>query len=100
MKRFSWDKVKGFITGVIVTALLMAAITALAVEVINIEVTTNGIKVYWDGVEKTLTNARGEKVEPMIYEGTTYVPLRAMGELLGKSVEWDQAKFAVYVDNM
>ena len=72
------EKIKGFIAG-------------------NIDVTMGGIKVYWDGIEKTLTDAKGNKVEPMIYEGTTYVPLRAMANLMGKEIDWDQQNMAVIV---
>ena len=53
--------------------------------------------MYWDGVEKTLLDAKGDKVEPMIYDGTTYVPLRAMSNLMGKEVSWNQQEMTVYV---
>lgn len=88
------ERVKGFIAGVCVTALLAGAATAFAQ---TIDVAMNGIRVYWDGVEKTLLDANGDKVEPMIYEGTTYVPLRAMSNLMGKEVSWDQQTLSVYV---
>ncbi|MBE7062214.1 MAG: hypothetical protein IJN25_03760 [Clostridia bacterium] len=88
------EKMKGFILGLCVALVLTTAVTAFAV---GIDVHIGGIRVYWDGVEKTLRDANGEKVEPMIYNGTTYVPLRAMGQLLGKKVEWDQATTSVYV---
>ncbi|MBE7025837.1 MAG: copper amine oxidase N-terminal domain-containing protein, partial [Ruminococcaceae bacterium] len=87
-------KMKGFILGVCVALILTSVVTAFAV---GIDVHIGGIRIYWDGVEKTLRDANGEKVEPMIYNGTTYVPLRAMSQLLGKKVEWDQATTSVYV---
>ncbi len=88
------EKAKGFIAGICVAAILTCTISAFAA---NINVEIGGIKVFWDGVEKNLTNAKGEKVEPMIYDGTTYVPVRAMSNLLGKDVYWDQATTSVYV---
>lgn len=88
------EKMKGFIAGICVALVLTSVMTVFAV---GIDVHIGGIRIYWDGVEKTLKNAKGEKVEPMIYNGTTYVPLRAMSQLMGKEVEWDQATTSVYV---
>lgn len=88
------DKIKGFIIGVILTVVMSGVITAFAA---TIDVEIGGIRIFWDGVEKILTDVNGETVEPMIYNGTTYVPVRAMSELMGKSVEWDEATTTVYV---
>ena len=41
-----------------------------------------------DGEKQTFRNANGEIVEPILYEGTTYLPVRAIGELMGKTVYW------------
>ncbi len=87
------EKMKGFIAGICVMLLL----TSVTVFAVGIDVYMEGVRVYWDGVEKTLRNEKGEKVEPMIYDGTTYVPLRAMSQLMGKTVEWDQATTSVFV---
>ena len=35
-------------------------------------------------------DSTGKKIEPFIYNGTTYLPIRAVGEALGKQVQWDQ----------
>ena len=44
-----------------------------------------------DGVERTFYNVAGEEVHPIVYQGTTYLPLRAIGELMDKNVNWDQS---------
>ncbi len=41
-----------------------------------------------DGEVCTFKNANGEVVYPMLYDGTTYLPVRAIGELMGKTVYW------------
>lgn len=41
-----------------------------------------------DGKEQTFRNAQGEQVYPLLYDGTTYLPVRAIGNLMGKTVYW------------
>ena len=47
-----------------------------------------------DGQERVFKNVNGEVVDPVLYNGTTYLPVRAIGELMGKTVYWyeDQKK--------
>lgn len=44
-----------------------------------------------DGAERDFYNAAGQQVHPVAYDGTTYLPVRAIGELMGKTVAWDAA---------
>lgn len=52
-----------------------------------------------DGTERTFVNANGTKVDPAIYNGSIYLPLRAIGEIMGKSVSWDSATQTVRLDS-
>lgn len=45
--------------------------------------------VYMDGKQVPLTDVNGTIVEPFAVNGTTYLPIRALSELLGFSVDWD-----------
>ncbi len=48
-------------------------------------------EVMIDGEVKDFKNVNGERVYPILYEGTTYLPLRAIGELMNKRVYWYEA---------
>ena len=55
----------------------------------TITVTYSDIKLIIDGKSVTPKDATGKTVEPFIFEGTTYLPVRAVAEALGKEVAWD-----------
>ena len=44
-----------------------------------------------DGEKQTFTDANGTQVYPLVYNGTTYLPVRSIGNLMGKNVYWDAA---------
>lgn len=48
-----------------------------------------------DGTERDFYNVSGQEVHPIVYNGTTYLPIRAIGELMGKNVNWDQSALTV-----
>lgn len=62
-----------------------------------IEANYMGIHVVVDGKEIVPTDANGNIVEPFTSAGTTYLPVRAIGEALGKEVTWDAETATVYL---
>lgn len=46
------------------------------------------VTVTLDGVAQTFADAAGTSVYPVIYNGTTYLPVRAVAELVGLNIEW------------
>ena len=53
------------------------------------------ISIVVDGTARTFYNAAGAEVHPITYNGTTYLPIRSIGELMGKNVNWDQNTLTV-----
>jgi|GEM_PF-3608933 len=94
-----FKQLKGFIVGVICGALLLGAIgVAFAQQRTEvIEAVYDDIKIYIDGAKIEPKDANGDAVEPFIYNGTTYLPVRAVGEVFGKPVEWDGVSKSVYI---
>lgn len=52
-------------------------------------ITYRGTKISLDGENIPLINRNGDSVEPFIYKGSNYLPLRVVGEALGLSVDWN-----------
>lgn len=47
------------------------------------------VSVELNGVKQNLKDGKGNAVYPILYNGSTYLPVRAVGELAGMSVYWD-----------
>ena len=54
-------------------------------ETINV---TFGINIRVNGILFQPSDELGENVEPFLYNGTVYVPLRAISELFGANIQW------------
>jgi hypothetical protein len=80
-------KIKQFIAGLIVGVMLMSAVFAGTQ---TIEAFYNNIKISIDGKAVELKDATGNPVEPFIYNGTTYLPVRAIAEVLGMEVKFNE----------
>lgn len=63
----------------------------------TIDVFYRDIRLVVDGLPVTPKDASGRVVEPFIYDGTTYLPARALAEALGKPVSWDGETSTVYI---
>ena len=58
-----------------------------------------GVRIFLDGNELHPIDVKGNDLEAFIYEGTTYVPLRTVGEALGAEVSWDKDAKIVYINS-
>ncbi len=91
-------RARHFLAGAIAMALALclipqarAALTSRTIEVLQ------GVDIYVDGVKMVPTDANGKQVETFVYNGTTYVPLRAVSQYLDKSVSWDGENQRAYI---
>lgn len=83
-------------------ALLLLCGTALAANSIQtMQVQYMDIQLVVDGLKVTPKDATGKTVEPFASDGTTYLPVRAVAQALGKDVHWDGETKTVYIgDNI
>ena len=82
---------KGFVSGLLMTVLLVSlclTVSAASNRTIQVE---DGIKITLNGSALTPRDADGKTVPVFLYEGTTYVPARAISEALGLNVSFDSA---------
>lgn len=82
---------KGFISGVL-TTLLIVGITGTALATtgtVTKELEYRDIQVTLDGETLDLRDAQGNAIEPFMFDGTNYLPVRALAEALGLNVAWD-----------
>ncbi len=95
------DKLKGFFSGLIFSAVLGVSafgITVLAEPIESkISVVYNNIKIYVDGVLEQPRDSNGKIIEPFISNGVTYLPVAAISKILGKDVSWDGNTKSVYI---
>ena len=91
-------RLQGFIAGALVAALTVGAVPSIAKEAAEqITAVYRNIKLVVDGVLVEPKDANGNTVEPFIYNGTTYLPVRAVGAAFNKEVLWDGEKATVYL---
>ncbi|MBZ4669534.1 MAG: copper amine oxidase [Defluviitaleaceae bacterium] len=87
MKRF-----KDFILGFSIAAILFSVSNVNAADVLkNIQVFFKDMPVYVEGIRAELTQ------KPMLYNGTTYLPMRTVAQILGKNVLYDEKTGSIYI---
>lgn len=94
------QRIQGLIAGVLVGATVAGGVVLAANTTTLYDVIANGVKIVVDGQKLNPTDANGNKVEPIIYNGTTYLPVRAVASALGKAVYWDGPNYTVYLGDM
>lgn len=91
------QRLQGMLAGVLIGALCAGGAVYAKTGTETIDVTYDNIKIFMDGEEVQPKDANGQTVEPFIYKGTTYLPVRAVGNAIGKEVNWDGINKVVYL---
>jgi hypothetical protein len=88
-----FQRLKDMVCGAAVASMVLCSGTVAFAKVANtsIPVSFSNIKIIVDG--KQLSTSK----EPFTYNGTTYLPVRAVAEAVGKDVTWDGTTKTVYL---
>ena len=83
--------------GIVASATVMAAaLSSEPREVVNVHLSSD-ITIQVGDQVKSFFDANGMHVFPLIYQGTTYLPVRAISALMDESIEWDAASRTVFI---
>lgn len=92
------ERIKGFVIGMVTAVVLMSSFTVYGATVQKtFTATFNGIKIFINGQQIMPKDGSGNPIEPFIYNGTTYLPVRAVGEAFGQPVQWDPITASIYI---
>ena len=83
-----------FMTAVILSGTFVAGTWASGGKTIDIN---EGVSVFMNGKPIQMKDEQGNTVEGFIYNGTTYLPARAISEANGNNVTWDADGKNVYI---
>ena len=91
------EKLKGLVAGLLIGTTVAGGSVWAATGMRSIDVMFDNIKIYMDGELVEPKDANGQTVEPFVYNGTTYLPVRAVSNAIGKDVSWDGVEKVVYL---
>lgn len=91
-------KRKRIVSVLIVLAILVGvSTTVFAVKQQQQITVTYGMSLFFNDQKSTLRDANGGEVQPFVYQGTTYVPIRGVSQLFGADVSYDAASNSAYI---
>ena len=92
MRRFFSKKTSALLAIPLLCAVLLVSgwDSAQAVSSVTAQLSPN-FTIIIDGTPRDFYNTAGQEVHPILCDGTTYLPVRAIGELMGKAVSWDSS---------
>lgn len=89
---------RSFLLGMLTMLLLVSlSVPALAAAVTKSIEVRSGVRVFIDDRELIPKDANGNPVEVFVYNGTTYLPARAVSEAFGKPIQWEGSVQGIYI---
>lgn len=82
-------RLQGFVAGVLACSIIGAGAYA-----------SQQVRIVIDGKELIPVDVNGNRVDPILVDGTTYLPVRAVANAFGKAVYWDGPNWTVYLGEM
>lgn len=94
-KKARWkDMLLGSIITLSLTGFVVPAVAGMTTKSITVQ---TGVSTYKDEKPVVLEDAKGNPVEAFIYNGTTYLPVRAISQVFGSPIQWDGKTRSVYI---
>ena len=90
-------RLQGLILGIFIGVILTGGMVFSQHISKTAELCYNNIKVIVDGEEIIPRDVQGNIVEPFTMDDTTYLPVRAIANALGKEVTWEEETQSVYI---
>lgn len=90
-------RLQGFFAGILMGVIITSGFVFAEDISKTINAVYMNVKLVVDGIQIEPKDANGNYVEPFIYNGTTYLPVRAVGKAFGKDVSWDGDTATVYI---
>lgn len=95
MKKFRKTAAALVLTAALAGSMLSVNVLAVPEEFYAEAQLAPNLTINIDGRSRTFFDVSGTEVHPILYNGTTYLPVRAIGELMDKNVNWDQSTLTV-----
>lgn len=95
----SKERAKGIATGIVLSTVFISTCVFATSYNKQLNAVYNDIKIIVGGQRIIPKDSNGKKVDPFIVDGTTYLPVRAVAEALGRSVTWNQKTKEVIVED-
>lgn len=84
---------------ILMLSLSLNAITFAGDFTKTLKVTMGNIRLAINDVEVVPRDVNGKIVEPLLYQGTTYVPVRFVAQNFDKKISWDSSQMTVHIDD-